>query len=166
MQYCSILSSDYNYMHAILYYNHDLCIFFCGGGGRPAWRSQRKWSNHWSGGTKRATSVNIPLLRLQSSEGKFTMSCEIEPVCRSFCRHGSCTFTQVARLVPSGTYAKARGEGDSVNTGRARIRSVATPYLLGLPQRCVGRGANWQATRSKRHKLGGITRVTLLKRGD
>ena len=55
-----------------------------------------------SGGTKRATSVNMPLLRLQSSEWKFIMSREIEPVRRSFCRHGSCTFTGVALLVPSG----------------------------------------------------------------
>ena len=30
-------------------------------------------------------------------EDKFTMSREIEPVRRSFCRHGSCTFTEVAR---------------------------------------------------------------------
>ena len=45
-----------------------------------------------SGGTKRATSANMPLLRLQSSEEKFTMPREIEPVRRSFCRHGSCTF--------------------------------------------------------------------------
>ena len=44
----------------------------------------------------------MPLLRLQSSEGKFTTSREIEPVRRSFRRHGSCTFTEVARLVPSG----------------------------------------------------------------
>ena len=51
------------------------------------------------GGTKRATSVNMPLLRLQSSEGKFAMSREIEPVRRSFCRRGSGTFTEVARLV-------------------------------------------------------------------
>ena len=35
-----------------------------------------------SGGTKRATSANMPLLRPQSSEGKFTMSREIEPVSR------------------------------------------------------------------------------------
>ena len=52
--------------------------------------------------TKRATSFNMSLLRMQSSEGKFTMSREIEPVRRSFCRRGSCTFTEVARLVPSG----------------------------------------------------------------
>ena len=30
------------------------------------------------------------------------MSHEIEPVRRSFCRHRSCMFTEVARLVPSG----------------------------------------------------------------
>ena len=39
-----------------------------------------------SGGTKRATYVNMPLLRLQSPEGKFTMSHEIEPARRSLCR--------------------------------------------------------------------------------
>ena len=54
-----------------------------------------------SGGTKCATSVNIQLLRLQSSEGKFTMSREIEPIRRSFSIHRSGTFTEVARLVPS-----------------------------------------------------------------
>ena len=53
-----------------------------------------------SGGTERATSANMPLLLLQSSEGRFTRSCETEPVRRSFCRHGSCTFTGVACLVP------------------------------------------------------------------
>ena len=47
-------------------------------------------------------SVNMPLPRLQSSEGKFNMSHEIESVRRSFRRHGSCTFTEVARLLPSG----------------------------------------------------------------
>ena len=47
-------------------------------------------------------SVNMPLLRLQSSQGKFAMSAEINPVRRSFCRHGSCTFTEEARLVHSG----------------------------------------------------------------
>ena len=45
-----------------------------------------------SGGTKRATSVNTPLLRPQSSEGKFAMSREIEPAHRSFRRRRSCTF--------------------------------------------------------------------------
>ena len=54
-----------------------------------------------SGGTKLETSANMPLLRLQSSEGKFTMAREIEPVSKSFRRHGSCAFAEVARLVPS-----------------------------------------------------------------
>ena len=44
----------------------------------------------------------MPPLRLQSSEGKFTTSREIEPVRMSFRRRRSCTFTEVARLVPSG----------------------------------------------------------------
>ena len=43
----------------------------------------------------------MPPLRLQNSEGKFTRSREIEPARRSFCRHGSFTFTEAARLVPS-----------------------------------------------------------------
>ena len=58
----------------------------------------------FSGGTKRATSENMPLLRLQSSEGKFTMPREIEPIRRPFCKHRSCTFKEVARLVPSGLF--------------------------------------------------------------
>ena len=33
--------------------------------------------------------------------GKVTMSREIEPECKSFCRHRSCTFTEVARWVPA-----------------------------------------------------------------
>ena len=45
------------------------------------------------GGTRCATSVNMPLQRLQSSARKFKMSREIEPVCRSFGRRRSCTFT-------------------------------------------------------------------------
>ena len=55
-----------------------------------------------SGGTKRATSINTPLLRLQSSEGKLTMPREIEPVRRSFHGRRSCAFTEVARLALSG----------------------------------------------------------------
>ena len=31
--------------------------------------------------------------------GKFTTPREIGPVCRSFCRHGSCTFTELARFI-------------------------------------------------------------------
>ena len=44
------------------------------------------------GGAKHATSVQMPLLRLRSSEGKCAVSREIEPVRRSFRRRGSCTF--------------------------------------------------------------------------
>ena len=40
---------------------------------------------------------------LQDTANKFTMSRESEPKCRSFCRRRSCTFTEVSRLVPSGT---------------------------------------------------------------
>ena len=63
--------------------------------------------SNWSyrdppGGTNRAPSANTPLLRLQSSEGKFTTSREVEPARRSFYRHGSRKLTEVARLVPSG----------------------------------------------------------------
>ena len=62
-----------------------------------------------SGGTKRATSADMPLPSLQSSEGEFTTSRDIAPVRRSFCRHGSCTLTEVARLVPSGASAQGGG---------------------------------------------------------
>ena len=57
-----------------------------------------------SGSTKCATFVNMtPLLRPQSSEGKFNaVSRGIEPVRRSLRRRGSRTLTEVARLAPSG----------------------------------------------------------------
>ena len=63
------------------------------------------------GGTKRATSAHTPLLRLRSSEGNIAMSREIEPVRRSFCRHGRCTFT-----------------------GGLRCRGALGPNTLSLPQ--------------------------------
>ena len=56
----------------------------------------------WSGGTKRAASVYMPLLLLQSSVGNFTTSDGTKPVRRSLRRRRSCSFTEVARLVPSG----------------------------------------------------------------
>ena len=52
----------------------------------------------FSGGATCATSVNMPRLRLQSSDGIITLYREVEPVRRSFCRHGSCTFTEVGTL--------------------------------------------------------------------
>ena len=55
----------------------------------------------------------MPLLRLQSSERKFTMSREIEPVRRSFRRRRSCTFTEVARWVPSGSEREISKRGGS-----------------------------------------------------
>ena len=54
-------------------------------------------------GTERATSVKLQLLRLQSSEGKFTTPREIEPARRSLYRRGSRTFAEVARLAPYGS---------------------------------------------------------------
>ena len=50
---------------------------------------------------KRATSVKMPRLRLQRSEGVFTKSREVEPKRRSFRRRRGCTVAEVARLVPS-----------------------------------------------------------------
>ena len=99
-----------------------------------------------SGGTKRATSANVPLLGLQSSEGRFPTPREIEPGRRSFCRRGSCTFTEVARLVPSGdgqlphgpVFAQGR---ECVEDGRSCLRSGGPKALLhsfrGIrPMRC------------------------------
>ena len=54
------------------------------------------------GGAKRATSVNSAASAPAELGGESPVSLEIEPVRRSFCRHGSCTFTEVARLVPYG----------------------------------------------------------------
>ena len=62
----------------------------------PLWGTVRK-------GTKLQAAPNMSLLCLQSPEGKFTMSREIETVRRSCCRCRSRTFTEVARFVPSGT---------------------------------------------------------------
>ncbi len=63
--------------------------------------------------------------RLQSSEGKFTMSREIEPVRRSFCRHGSCTFTEITRVVPSSKPNKRNIQFTLVSftKGLARVRA-------------------------------------------
>ena len=43
-----------------------------------------------------------------SAPAEFTMSREIETLRRSFCRHGSRTFTEMARLAPSGLSSKSR----------------------------------------------------------
>ena len=51
-----------------------------------------------SGGTKRATSATTTFLRLQSSEGKFTTSREVEPVRRSLRRR------QKSHVYGSGTF--------------------------------------------------------------
>ena len=37
---------------------------------------------------------------VRRGDSQFMMSREVEPVSRSFCRRRSCTFTEVARLVP------------------------------------------------------------------
>ena len=62
-----------------------------------------------SGGTKLATSVNMPLLRPQSSGDKLATYREIEPACRSFCRHGSCTFTEHGT---AGAFWRKRSDSD------------------------------------------------------
>ena len=55
-------------------------------------KSANMVSANMPGGTKHATSLNMPLLRLQSSEGKFTMSREIEPHLRKWRVYRSGTF--------------------------------------------------------------------------
>ena len=59
-----------------------------------SWRTRHTASLH-------ARILQAKFGRLNISR-KYTMSCEIEPVRRSFCRRRSCGFTEVARLVPSG----------------------------------------------------------------
>ena len=58
---------------------------------------------------------------------KYTMSREIEPVCRSFCRCGSHTFTEVARLVPSRLWP---ARGGRFSRRRFRRRVAQTPDVL------------------------------------
>ena len=78
-----------------------------------------------SGGPRRAASVNVPLLRLQSSEGKFASSREIGPVRRrSYCRHGSCTFTEVARLVHSGLVSSRLDLSAATRGGKATAAAM------------------------------------------
>ena len=69
----------------------------------------------------------MPLLRLRSSEGKLTMSRKIEPVRMSFCRHGSCTFTEPNRteLVNSGTGRnRTRKKNEPNRTEPRRVRKT------------------------------------------
>ena len=104
----------------------DLCIHFV------FWRM--------SGRTKRATTVDIPLPRLQSSEGKYTTSREIETVHRSFRRRRSCTVTEVARLVPSykaSTNQSSFAIGTRLRSGLPRVlarRDASDGVLLGYGQ--------------------------------
>ena len=75
-------------------------------------------------GTKRATSANVPLLLLRSSEGKLTTSREIEPVRRSFRRRGSGTFTEVARLAH---YRRGDGTPEAGEAGGRRRPAAERP---------------------------------------
>ena len=137
----SIHPSVYMYISFVLYIQYQRVVFIHphntrygvqGRGGAPAKRTAPE-SGQESGGTKRATSAKMPLLCLQSSEGKFTTSREIEPVRRSFCRHGSCTFTAVARLVPSGAENDA-AQGPppgSLSRSHASRATAAAAWTLG-----------------------------------
>ena len=57
---------------------------------------------HLTSGSANQQLASLLEVYVERRSGKFTMSREIEPVRRSFCRHGSCTLTEVARLVLSG----------------------------------------------------------------
>ena len=73
---------------------------------------------------------HAPLLRLQGSERKFTTSREIEPALGSFCRHGSCASTEVARSVPSGpTKAAPGGWGGARGRSRGEGRHSRSEVL-------------------------------------
>ena len=102
---------------------------------RNGWTGSRAGQRTWphltsmplrhqsAGGTKHATSANVPLLRPRSSEGKFAAYHEVEPVRRSLRRLGSGTSTEVARLAPS--------DGINTDTGRPAYGSEggADPLL-------------------------------------
>ena len=65
-----------------------------------------------------------------------TLSREIEPVRRSFCRRRSCTFTEVARLVPS------RRTPGSCNGGRAHTLEVCSERSAPNGEGRVGEVSN------------------------
>ena len=66
---------------------------------------------------------------------------EIEPIRRSFCRHGSCTFTEVARVVPSGAPAPKpatdRAHGDIL-----QVDAVHSPHGGSTLEFCTLRTNN------------------------
>ena len=76
----------------------------------------------------------------KSSEGKFTISREIEPVRRSFCRHGSRTFMELARLAPSGP-SSAPGKKHQTPKWESRITQSDCLESLsaGIPCTEIGR---------------------------
>ena len=89
----------------------DHCIGVCIGcesGMHRAWIGCELGTHRGiSGGTKRGTSVNMPLLRLRSSDSKLQVQCLANRArTRVLLQAQSCTFTEVARLVPSGIYIK------------------------------------------------------------
>ena len=70
------------------------------------------------------------------ARGKSTTSPEIEPVRRSFLMRGSRTFTEVARLVPSGSSRRGGGRRaasfSQCSVRLARERAVPSVHIAGL----------------------------------
>ena len=80
------------------------------------------------------TSVNVPLLHLRSSEGRFTMSCKVEPVRGSLSRCRSCTFIEAAQLAVS----VDRKEGLVRFHSRVSISSTCETRAEESPRRANG----------------------------
>ena len=121
-------------MYVYIYICTRVHISRCTGGGRRAKRNESgRRPEGIPGGTKHATSVDMRLLRLQSSEGKLATSREVEPVRGSLCRRGGRTRTEVARF---GAFwgMKTGGAGG----GRSAQRQRLLPHKVGTPALALG----------------------------
>ena len=101
------------------------------------WGGRRQREREIPGGTKRATSVSMPLLRLQSSEGKSATSREIEPV------RGSLRRVRKSHVHGSGKFGAFWTEGEE-DTKHRGLNVVHGRRLAGvLPNDSRG-GLGWE----------------------
>ena len=97
---------------------------------------------HYSGATKCAISVTVPVVCLQSSEGRLTTYRKGKPIQGSLRRRRSCTFIDVAHLAPSGH------RGDTAGRHSRSGASPPAPLRRRSPAGgfcCCHLGLNWTA---------------------
>ena len=114
-----------------------------------------------------ATSMKVPLLCLQSSEGTFTMSRENKSVRRSFCRHRSCTLTEVARLVPPGNISYALCAPPCTQLRRALLEARGRASVVSESRKLSPGGPKQSCTPSfwrREAAIPGLRRSILARR--